>query len=299
MESILQSLSKGCVKISNIIRNTSTSVLEKPSMLLNASGDSIKMIDQLANDALLYELANCIDIHTIFSEEMKGPLIQNIMGNYMVTFDPLDGSSNINVNHSMGTIFAIFELEGTKTVKDGESIICAGYYVYGSSTQAIIAREENVSHYQYSNNKWIELDPFVTMPHRGKIYSINESNRKHWNPDWCTPFIDRCIQYNYSTRWDGCLATDAHRILLQGGFFCYPSNSKYPQGRLRLLYEAYPMAYIFEMCGGMAITETGDRILSINFPVRIHTFTSLVLCSAQEYEWIGSLLEERCDMLVI
>ena len=174
----------------------------------------------------------------------------------MVCFDPLDGSSNIDSNITVGTIFAIYDLSESDNntplsdiLKNGNSIVCAGYCLYGSSTQFILATNR-VQLFLLKNQQFKLIHDNLKIKEKGNIYSINESNKHKWIGDKNQQFIEKLLDEKYTARWVGSMVTDCHRTLIKGGLFSYPENKKDTDGKIRLLYEAYPFAYIFKIAGG-------------------------------------------------
>jgi fructose-1,6-bisphosphatase I len=211
-------------------------------------------------------------------------------GKYVLMFDPLDGSSNIDVNASIGTIFSIHRRvtpgEGDGTAEDclqpGTAQVAAGYFIYGSSTMMVYTTGHGVDGFTLdpSLGEFLLSHEHITIPARGKIYSINEGNVKQWD----TPtrrYIEDVKNRPYSLRYIGSLVSDFHRNLLKGGIFLYPG----PKGKLRLLYEAAPLAMVVEQAGGAASTGT-ERIMSIQ-PTSLHQKVPLIIGSREdvaEYE---------------
>lgn len=287
MNEILNSLKISFIKISNTIRNNENNSLFKSVTLTNSSGDKVKKLDIISNDILKNNLKKIKSIKAIGSEEEDEFIFtDNIDGKYLICFDPLDGSSNIDVNITVGTIFAIYKYNDNNII-NGNNIIMAGYCLYGSSTQLVIADSE-VNIYQLDNNNNFNLIfKNWKIPEKGDLYAINESN-KYLMDDKYLKFIDKLINLNYSTRWVASLVADAHRTLMKGGFFSYPENSKNKNGKIRLLYEAYPIAYIFEIAGGKS-SNGKNCLLNIPFPQNIHQKTPIILSSIYEFEIFNSL----------
>jgi fructose-1,6-bisphosphatase I len=263
--------------------------------LTNVQGESQQKLDVFANHALIHCLGVRDAVAMLVSEENEEPVTFDRApetGKYIVVFDPLDGSSNIDVNVSVGTIFSIFRREpGTDVdqavLQPGWKQVAAGYVVYGSSTIFVYTAGHGV--YGFT------LDPGVgayllshdnmKMPDQGSYYSVNEANAGKF-PECYRCYLDELrnggLGREYSSRYIGSLVADFHRTLLKGGVFLYPPTTSHPGGKLRLLYEANPMAFIAEQAGGIA-TNGKDRILTIE-PHDIHQRTALVLGSRVEME---------------
>jgi fructose-1,6-bisphosphatase I len=226
----------------------------------------------------------------IASEELEGARVLSPTAKYIVCFDPLDGSSNIDVNISIGTIFCVLRaqnaggrlLEGP--LQPGSKIVGAGYAVYGSATTLVLSTGQGVHGFTLDPGvgEFFLSHPNLRCPDRGNTYSINEGNFARWDDrvkKWDTwiKSEDSAQRLPYGHRYVGSLVADAHRTLMRGGIFAYPADRKSPEGKLRLLYEANPMAYLFEQAGGAA-TNGVDRILDL-VPKGLHDRTPLVIGS--------------------
>lgn len=279
---IIYLLKQSFIDISNKIRNNSNFYLSENINNLNISGDNIKVLDIFSHNTIKENLKKTLKTYGIISEENENIEILNNNGKYIISFDPLDGSSNIDVNITVGTIFCVFKLDEENKINSGRDIICAGYCLYGSSTQLIIA-DSIVSSYILMNGEFRLDKNNLVIPNESNIYSINESNKHRWNDSRYINYVENCISSNKTQRWVASLVADAHRTLIKGGFFSYPSDSKNTKGRIRLTYEAYAMAYIFEKANGVG--STGNiAILDIPFPYyNIHIKTPILLSSIKEY----------------
>ncbi|MCB0430511.1 MAG: class 1 fructose-bisphosphatase [Flavobacteriales bacterium] len=252
----------------------------------NVQGEEVKKLDVFANEQFIAALQSGGECCAVASEENEEfiPFDNKISENakYVVAFDPLDGSSNIDVNVSIGTIFSIYRrvsLSGPGTLEDflqpGTEQVAAGYIIYGSSTMMVYTTGKGVNGFTLdpSIGEFCLSHPNLQIPKNGKIYSINEGNYVHF-PDGVKSFIKYCQEDHkesnrpYSSRYIGSLVADFHRNLIKGGIFLYPSTSKDPKGKLRLLYECNPLAFIAEQAGGRA-TDGFKRILETQ-PTDIH-----------------------------
>ena len=281
MESIINCLKKSFIEISYIIENNKNNTLFELIEKSNKSGDSVKKLDIVSNNILKKNLISEKEIKYIGSEEDDELILINKNGQYLLCFDPLDGSSNIDVNVTVGTIFALYKYDNNK-IKNGHNIVMAGYCLYGGSTQLILSID-TIDIYQLDKCSKIFNPIFKNwkIPYKGPYYSINESNKNIMNKNYME-LVDKFIKDNYSARWIGSLVADAHRTLIKGGFFAYPENKKNKNGKLRLLYEAYPMAYIFKFANGYSSNGVSS-ILDIPFPENIHQKTPLILSSKSEF----------------
>lgn len=264
----------------------------------NVQGESVQKLDEEANETLLYVLGRRRHCAAIASEEMEDfhPLSTDPRAKYLVVFDPLDGSSNIDVNISIGTIFGVLrkkELgEQPAQLNDflapGRDLLAAGYVLYGSSTMLVLTTGSGGVHgftYDPTVGEFFLSHENIRTPERGSTYSINEGNSGRWTDPvrrwnaWLKE-EDKADGRPYGHRYVGSLVADAHRTLLKGGIFAYPADRKSPKGKLRLLYEANPFAFIFEAAGGKA--TTGDeRILDI-VPTQLHQRVPLILGSSYD-----------------
>ncbi|CED83754.1 fructose--bisphosphatase [Phaffia rhodozyma] len=251
----------------------------------NVQGEEQKKLDILSDDIMVSSLIASGKCAVLVSEERDDAIIVpegNQKGTYCVVFDPLDGSSNIDAGVNIGTIFGIYRVqEGSKgTVEDvlrpGSEMVAAGYTMYGSSANLVLTTGQGVNGYTLDSSlgEFILTHPNIKLPDRGKIYSFNEGNSLYFHEP-TRNYLDS-IKYPseesgkkpYSARYIGSMVADVHRTLLYGGIFGYPGDKKTKSGKLRLLYEAFPMAMLIEQAGGVATTGTG-RILDIQ-PKSIH-----------------------------
>ena len=283
---IIKLLEKGFIQISDLIRNENSLQLSHLTESNNNSGDDVKKLDIVSNDILKDILKECSLVRKVGSEE-EDELFETkfVDAPYLVCYDPLDGSSNIDVNITTGTIFCIYKYEEDGSIKNGHNIIASGYCLYGGATQYMMAYEDKLSFYQYSNisQEFYLLNDNLRIKTKGALYSLNESNRNMWLDTRFEKIINKFIEEKYNARWVGSLVADAHRTIIKGGFFSYPGNTKDKNGKIRLLYEAYPFAYIFHVGGGFS--SNGEKnILDIPFPEKIHQKTSIILCGKYENE---------------
>lgn len=265
---------------------------------VNVQGEVQQKLDVYANDMLHHCLSMRQSIGVLASEENEHPNIVNHSSpnaKYAVVFDPLDGSSNIDVNVSVGTTFSILHRpfgEGTDdaaewVLQPGTKQVAAGYVVYGSSTILVYSVGNGVHGFTLdpSVGAFLLSHENMRMPEQGKYYSVNEGNRDTF-PSHYGDFIDRLrsgeFGQRYSSRYIGSMVADFHRTLLKGGIFLYPPTQDHPDGKLRLLYEANPIAYIAKHAGGWA-TNGKESILDI-IPESIHQRTPLVVGGRAEME---------------
>lgn len=254
----------------------------------NVHGEEVQRLDVFANELLVRHLSDSGQFFCLASEEMEEPLFpeNGRTGKYLIAFDPLDGSSNIDVNGNIGTIFSIYR-KVTGSVEDffkgGKNQVVSGYILYGTSTMFVYTTGNGVNGFTLDPSVGLFLLSHhnIKIPPRGKIYSINEANYQNWTEE-LRKYIDGLKRNGYSARYAGAMVADVHRILLKGGIFAYPSDNKNKQGKLRLIYEASPMAFIIEQAGGRATTGFDD-ILNIKAS-HLHEKTPVFLGSKEEID---------------
>ncbi len=269
----------------------------------NVQGETVMKLDEYADSIITRAMSVCGHLCVMASEEHESIIkIPDgyTLGKYTFAYDPLDGSSNIDSNVSIGTIFSIHVRKspggghGTESdlLQKGSHQRCAGYILYGSSTMMVFTMGNGVVGFTLdpSCGEFLLSHPDLKMPDTGSIYSINEGNYNFWS-DKVKGYINSIKSLENShkpktLRYIGSLVADFHRNLLKGGIFLYPEDiqsKKYPLGKLRLLYEVSPMAFIAEQAGGMAVTVHGERVLDIE-PTSLHQRSTLVVGSKKEVE---------------
>ncbi len=275
----------------------------------NIQGEQVKKLDVYANEQFITALGAGGETCAVASEENEDlvHIDTHVSRNarYLVCIDPLDGSSNIDVNVSIGTIFSIYRRKSdnpTNILNDflqkGTEQVAAGYVIYGSSTMLVYTTGKGVNGFTLdpSIGEFCLSHPDIRIPPAGNIYSINEGNYKHF-PEGVKEYIrwcqeeDRATGRPYSTRYIGSLVADFHRNLLKGGIFIYPATKKAPQGKLRLLYECNPLAWIAEQAGGKA-SDGKNRILTIQ-PESLHQRIPLFIGSSQMVEMAEKFLADH------
>ena len=270
----------------------------------NVQGEWVQKLDQIANDTIVRCLGYRDSVGIMVSEEDDEPRVAKELGDkwkYIVLFDPLDGSSNIDVNVSIGTIFSILQRRSaapkrgallTEVLQPGVKQVAAGYVVYGSSTVMAYTTGHGVHMFTLNPDygAFVLTRENVRMAEEGKSYSVNEAYC-HSFPEGYRRYLDWAKTKEaggYSLRYIGSLVADFHRTLLHGGVFLYPPTAKQPEGKLRLLYEANPMAFLAEQAGGTALDGRG-RILE-KVPTSLHQRTPLVVGSKKEVERVMGYL---------
>jgi fructose-1,6-bisphosphatase I len=264
----------------------------------NVQGEVQQKLDVYADQMLLHCLGCRTSVGILASEENEKPILireDNPEAKYAVVFDPLDGSSNIDVNVSVGTTFSVFRRPtGSQPctpehwlLQPGSKQVAAGYVVYSSSTVLVYTAGNGVHGFTLDPmiGAYVLSHENIKMPKQGIYYSVNEANREGF-PKPYRNYLERLrkgeLGHQYSTRYIGSMVPDFHRTLMKGGIFLYPPTAAYPGGKLRLLYEANPVAFIAEQAGGMA-TNGAKRILDIQ-PESIHQRTALAVGSKREME---------------
>ena len=269
----------------------------------NTSGDTQQKLDVFANEKFIECLKNSGECCAIASEEnediIHSPPVGSKTSHYIVMFDPLDGSSNIDVNVSVGTIFAIYRRESAATgpatkadfLQAGTKQVAAGYVLYGTSTILVYTTGRGVNGFT--------LDPSIgefclshrnmRIPEHGQTYSVNQGYYSKFDLEM-RRYIDHCSDQNYGLRYIGSMVSDIHRILIQGGIFLYPSTRKYPKGKLRLLYECNPLSLIVEQAGGKAMNSQLKRILDV-VPTELHQRGTIAIGSPGMVDELKAFIE--------
>lgn len=269
----------------------------------NVQGEDVKRMDVYANQVFISAFEQSGLVCRLASEEMEKPyyIPENCpVGRYTLLYDPIDGSSNVDINLTVGSIFAIRRQEGddldgeaTDLLQDGSKQIAAGYILYGTTTMLVysIGRGVHAFTLDPSLGEFILSNENIQVPPHGTVYSANEGNFWQWD-DSIRDYIRYMHRHEgYTARYSGALVGDFHRILFQGGVFVYPGTVKNPEGKLRLLYESAPLAMLIEQAGGAASTGT-QPILEV-VPDRIHTRTPLIIGSKENVALVESFIQER------
>ena len=271
LRKILHQLGQVAVQIQQRLSALALLGLDHSNDTLNPQNEVQQKMDVIANDLLLEALLpHCA---TIGSEEMTG-LVQGL-GDYLLLIDPLDGSSNLDVNINVGTLFSIAE-NIPDPLQAGHSHLISGYFLYGSSTEWVLADEKSVYRLVFcpTTKKFYPVKCPTNLQKR-KYYSVNEGYSPHFSP-FIQRKIERYKKEGLSARYIGSLVADFHRNWLKGGVYLYPNTLQNPNGKLRLLYECVPLAKIWTKCGGTAKNEAGTDILAIK-PSALHETSSILL----------------------
>jgi fructose-1,6-bisphosphatase I len=304
--SLLNDIVTACKMIANSVNRGGLIGVLGSAGSENVQGETQKKLDVIANDAIVACVEWTGHLAALASEEFEAiyPIPQCYpRGRYLLVFDPLDGSSNTEVNLSVGTIFSILDCpEGTAEprtedfLQPGTRQVCAGYAIYGPSTMLVLSTGYGVNGFTLNQDigEFILTHPDIRIPAETQEFAINMSNQRFWEPP-VERYIRECLQgeqgprgKRFNMRWNASMVAEVHRILHRGGIFMYPRDTRVPHGsgRLRLLYEANPMAFIVEQAGGASSTGT-ERTLSVQ-PADLHQRCPVILGSKNEVERVVS-----------
>jgi fructose-1,6-bisphosphatase I len=286
---LVESIKDACTQIEHLIRRSSLNPHHKGVLeQMNFSGDEQKPLDIKANEIMIEHLTKTKLCSYLLSEENEDAIELN-HGPYMVTFDPVDGSSNIDCNVCVGTIFSIYKpfvspKKEDHLLREGDEIEIAGYALYGPSTELVIAiNKTKVLHYALDpdTKTFTYLNDISLENKNKKYYSINEGNSEQWFDDM-REYINLYKHSGYSQRYIGSMVADVHRTLMYGGMFSYPQDKQNFFGKLRLVYECFPMSFITEAAGGESVEK--DKRLLAKTPKSIHQRSSLLLGTKKEIQ---------------
>ncbi len=294
LNKVILDISNAAIKISNSIRNNNKLESRKETSQ-NADGDNQKTLDIFADECVFESLNNSL-VAAYCSEEQDGMTTIDKNGKYLIFCDPLDGSSNIGNNISIGTIFSILPFYNgsieNSLKQNGNSQLCAGFFVYGPQTTLILSLGKGVHSFYFDNknSQFNILNPNIIIPKSTSEFSINSSYRRYWNHKVknyiknCEDGTDGIREKNFNMRWVGSLVADASRIFERGGIFLYPEDKreKNKSGRLRLTYEANPISFLISQAGGKA---TNGSIDILNVEVNeIHQRVPFIFGSEEEVD---------------
>lgn len=308
---VMTAMEVACKNIARAVRKAGIAGLFGLAGTRNKSGDVVKKLDLLSNLFVINALKKSGVCAVLVSEEEPEPLLMegNEQGRFCVAFDPLDGSSNVDCNVSTGTIFSIFEKKtfqppsAKDILRPGKEIVAAGYCMYGSATELVVTFRRGVERFclDPSLGEFIHIGSSLRIPKNGKtVYSCNEGNYLKWDP-----VIQNAVDNfkkpkdkskPYSLRYVGSMVSDVHRTMLYGGIFMYPADKKSKNGKLRLLYEGFPMALLVEQAGGIAsagfFKGKVRRILDL-VPDDIHDRCPVILGCARDVEPVLSKYDDQ------
>ena len=291
-----------CVEIRKIVSGGALVGALGASGAVNVQDEEQKKLDVISNDVLTDMLLACPAVAGVASEEMD--TVQpatNAAGEYLVLFDPLDGSSNIDINAPVGTIVSVLKSPSATPgeadfLQSGRHQVAALYAVYAGQTMLVLTTGQGVAGFTLSHDgQWLMTHGAITVPADTKEFAINMSNQRHW-AESVQRYIAGCLQgadgprgKNFNMRWVAAMVADVHRILMRGGVFLYPWDAREPNkpGKLRLMYEGNPMAFLIEQAGGKATTDGVQAILDVT-PTELHQRIPVVLGSANEVDQIAA-----------
>lgn len=299
---LLEVVARACKRISFAVNKGELGDVMGTAGSENVQGEVQKKLDIIANETLIEANEWGGHLAAMASEEMEGIYVvpnRYPQGEYLLMFDPLDGSSNIDINMSIGTIFSVLKkndahpgVHDSDFFQPGTSQVAAGYCIYGPQTTLVLTVGDGVAMFTLDREQgsFILIEENVKIPEDTKEFAINMSNMRHWDAPM-KRYIDECLAgedgprgKNFNMRWVAAMVADVHRILCRGGVFMYPWDKREPHkaGKLRLMYEANPMSWLIEQAGGAA-TNCRERILDIQ-PTELHQRVSVVLGSKNEVE---------------
>jgi fructose-1,6-bisphosphatase I len=297
LKDVVKTLADTCAGISRVVASGALSGSLGAAGSTNVQDEEQKKLDVITNDMLSDALKACAPVAGLASEELEEVEPTGRVGGYLVTFDPLDGSSNIDVNVSVGTIFSVLPAPAGHApseadfLQPGRNQVAAGYAVYGPQTMLVLTLASGVNAFTLSaDGQWLLTHPTLSIKPDTAEFAINMSNQRHWAAP-VQRYIDGCLRgkdgpraKNFNMRWIASMVADVHRIMMRGGIFMYPWDSREPgkPGKLRLMYEANPMGLVVERAGGKATDGVND-ILDIQ-PAKLHQRVPVVLGSANEVE---------------
>jgi fructose-1,6-bisphosphatase I len=299
---LIEVVARACKRISISVNKGALGEILGSAETENVQGEVQKKLDVIANEVLIEANEWGGHLAAMASEEMEGIYVvpnRFPQGEYLLMFDPLDGSSNIDVNVSIGTIFSVMKKVGSHPgiaeqdfLQPGKQQVAAGYCVYGPQTTLVLTVGDGVAMFTLDREQgsWVLTADQVQIPEDTREFAINMSNMRHWDAPM-KRYIDECLQgkegprgKDFNMRWIASMVADVHRILTRGGVFMYPWDKREPEkpGKLRLMYEANPMGWLVEQAGGAA-TNGRQRILDIQ-PTQLHERVSVMLGSRNEVE---------------
>ncbi|MCW1887892.1 class 1 fructose-bisphosphatase [Luteolibacter flavescens] len=298
---LLSHIVLGCKFVASAVNKAGLAKLIGLAGETNVQGEEQKKLDVLSNEVFVKALVSSGRTCVLVSEEDEEATFVDpaLRGKYCVCFDPLDGSSNIDCGVSIGTIFGIYMIKDKENVtledvlQPGKNMVAAGYCMYGSSCTLVLSTGNGVNGFTLdpSLGEFILTHPDIKIPKKGKIYSVNEGNAKNWDEP-TAKFVEKCKfpkdgSSPKSLRYIGSMVADVHRTLLYGGVFLYPADKKSPNGKLRVLYEVFPMSFLMEQAGGQSFTGK-ERALDL-VPTKIHERSQIFLGSFEDVEDIKGL----------
>lgn len=299
---LLTSIQSAVKAISAAVRRAGISQLFGAAGNVNVQGEDVKKLDVLSNELFINMLKSSYTCCLLVSEENETVIEIDTerQGKYIVTFDPLDGSSNIDCLVSIGSIFGVFKKQEGEKVDEklafqkGRNLVASGYALYGSATMMVVALNNSVNGFMLDPaiGEFILTDPKMQIPSRGKIYSLNEGYENKWSPA-----VKEYVKGKkegpkpYGARYIGSMVADVHRTIKYGGIFLYPATADAPNGKLRVLYECFPMAHIVETAGGAA--STGSQPMLDLVPSKLHERSPIFMGSKEDVADILAIIKKH------
>lgn len=304
LQRVIHTVTEACIDIAYTVSKGALAGILGAADNINVQGEDQKKLDVLSNTILKEALIAINDVRAIASEEEETAVEGCSRGGYVVAFDPLDGSSNIDINGQIGTIFTILPaLDNPENIEHhflqkGDQQVSAGYVLYGPSTVLVLCCQKKVAVFTLCPDKkrFILVEDGLSVPSQTTDFSINMSNKRFWSSSF-NGYIDGLLAgetgprgKRFNMRWNGAMVGDVHRVLSQGGIFMYPNDTKNPNqpAKLRLLYEANPMALIAKYAGAKACTDKHD-ILDVQ-PQELHQRVAVIMGSREEVDYCLSVL---------
>ena len=297
LRDLLDRIASACWSISTLVAQSAIDGNLGQAGTINPQGEDQKPLDILADEVFVRSCRVNPRVAVLVSEEVEDVIEvkQPYKGDFVIAFDPLDGSSNLDVDLSVGSIFAIARVEGAKTdcvLQRGRKLVCSGYALYGPSTVFVLTLGDRVDGFSLDRetDTFVLTHPGMTVPRETEEFAVNVSRQRHWDAV-IQSYIAECMEGSagprgkaFNMRWTASMVAEVHRILVRGGVFLYPVDAENSAqgGKLRLLYEANPIAMIMEAAGGLA--TDGRRPLLDKVPSHHHERTSVVLGSRAEVE---------------
>ena len=289
----------------NIRRSTLVNLVGLTDTVKSA-GDDQKKLNVIGDEIFINAMKASGKVKVVVSEEQEDLIVFDNDGTYAVVCDPIDGSSNLDAGVSVGTIFGVYKLKGTEgtinqVLRPGRELVAAGYTMYGASANLVLTTGNGVNGFTLDNSlgEFILTHPNLRIPPDQQIYSVNEGNSRFW-PEATRQYFES-IKFPadptakpYKARYVGSMVADVHRTILYGGLFADPADERSKRGKLRLLYEGFPMAMIIEQAGGRAINDKSERILDL-VPTEIHERSGIWLGSANEISRAAYFLRQNYE----
>ncbi|MDO1557917.1 class 1 fructose-bisphosphatase [Brevundimonas sp. 2R-24] len=301
---LIQAVAEGCREVSRLVARGALGGVLGEQGTQNVQGEGQKKLDVIADDVFMDVARRCGVVRAAASEEQDDPVVTEAGdAPYLLLFDPLDGSSNIDVNVSIGTIFSVLRaregagFDPADLLQSGRRQVCAGYAVYGPQTQLVLTTGNGVDAFTLDpdSGRWLLTRAGLSIPAQAKEFAINASNSRHW-AEPVSRYVSECLEgrdgprgKDFNMRWIASMVADVHRVLNRGGVFMYPWDKREPSkpGKLRLMYEANPMSLLVEQAGGQAFDGV-QAILDVQ-PTALHQRVSVMLGAAEEIEHLKAL----------